>query len=157
MVNFFIFLLGLVFLRFWEERFKHVKEMVKTKFGWSILAGLGVIILTPIVAIIAIVILWPASFFPMLTVISASFFMAYLGGIVIMKFIGDWFWGLFGKKINKYLSLLTGVILINILFMLPLLVSQIAWITVPAFLLLYLTGAGAFVLSIFNKDKSETV
>lgn len=153
----FIFLLGLVFLRFWEERFKHIKEMVKTKFGWSILAGLGVIILTPIVAIVAIVILWPASFFPMLTVIFASFFMAYLGGIVIMKFIGDWFWGLFGKKINKYLSLLTGVILINILFMLPLFASQIAWVTVPAFLLLYLTGAGAFVLSIFNKSKSETI
>ena len=154
----FLFLLGLVFLRFWEKKFQHVKEMVKEKFGWSILAGLGVLILTPIVAIITIVILWPASFFPMLTVAFSAFFIAYLGGIVIMKFIGDWFWGLFGKTINKYLSLLTGVVLVQLLFMLPLLVSQIAWITVPAFLLLYITGAGAFVLSIFtSKNNAQNV
>lgn len=79
-----------------------------------------------------------------------AYFMAYLGGIGIMHLIGRWFWKLFNKEINSYIELATGVVLVNILFALPMLVPQLAWITVPAFMVLYITGAGAFTLSIFT-------
>jgi len=144
------FLLGMLFLRFWRKRFMHIQETTKKKFGWALLTGLGVLILTPIVGIVLIAVLWPATIFPMIAIGITAYFMAYLGGIGIMHLIGRWFWKLFNKEINSYIELATGVVLVNILFALPMLVPQLAWITVPAFMVLYITGAGAFTLSIFT-------
>ncbi len=151
----FMFLLGMIFIRFWEDRFKHIQKMVKEKFGWSILTGLGVLILAPIAGLILIVLLWPASVFPVIAIIFAVYLMASLGGIVIMQLIGKWLWKLMGKEVNKYIALATGVVIVHLIFCLPLLVSQVAWITVPAYLLLYLVGSGAFTLSIFNKLENQ--
>jgi hypothetical protein len=151
----FMFLLGLLFLRFWEKRFRHIQKMVKEKCGWSILAGLGVLVLTPIVGLIVIMILWPASLFPVFAIILVAFLMSYLGGLVIIEMVGKWLWKLVGRKVNKYLSLLIGVIVVYAIFCLPLLVPQASWITIPSYILLYTTGAGAFAISIFNRVESE--
>ncbi|MEZ4813205.1 MAG: polymer-forming cytoskeletal protein [Caldisericia bacterium] len=151
----FMFLLGMIFIRFWEDRFKHIQKMVKEKFGWAILTGLGALLLAPIVGLILIILLWPASIFPVIAIIFAVYLMASLGGIVIMQMLGKWLWKLTGKEINKYLALATGVVIVHLIFCLPLLVSQIAWITVPAYLLLYLVGSGAFTLSVFNKLENQ--
>ncbi len=151
----FMFLLGLLFLRFWEKRFRHIQKMIKEKCGWSILAGLGVLVLTPIIGLVVIMILWPASLFPVFAIIITAFLMSYLGGLVIMEMVGKWLWKLVGRKVNKYLSLFVGIIVVYAIFCLPLLVPQASWITIPSYILLYITGAGAFVVSIFNRVESE--
>lgn len=135
---FWLIIVGLLFIYLLPVFTKRTADYAFHKLGWAFLAGLGVLIILPIIGIIFMITLIGI---PIAFILFFAFFLVFwLGRIFTIYALGLFILGKLNKKDARGLAYITGIIIYIILSIIPF-IDFIAGITIS------IAGVGALVIT----------